>query len=51
MSYNPITKNEDLKIGLWNMPVIPDDAALVLYPHDAKENCSVYLLNDSVDKR
>ncbi|MDE7205544.1 MAG: hypothetical protein K2O91_27405 [Lachnospiraceae bacterium] len=51
MSNNPITKSEALKIGFRSLPDIPSDAALVLYPHNAKSSCRVYMLDDIVDKK
>lgn len=46
---NPILKNEPYKYSwLDKPPVVPNDTALVLYPHDSREHCSVYLQEDTV---
>lgn len=46
---NPIKKNESYKYSWLNKPpVVPDDMALVLYPHDSREHCNVYLQEDTV---
>lgn len=46
---NPILKNEPYKYSwLDKPPVVPEDTALILYPHDSREHCSVYLQEDTV---
>lgn len=46
---NPIIKNEPYKYSwLDKPPIIPNDTAVVLYPHDSREHCSVYLPGDTV---
>lgn len=46
---NPIIKNEPYKYLWFNKPpVVPNDMALVLYPHDSREHCNVYLQEDTV---
>ncbi len=46
---NPIIKNEPYKYSwLDKPPVVPNDTALILYPHDSREHCSVYLQEDTV---
>lgn len=52
MSNNPIIKNDSLGLGLFaSPPSVPQDAALVLYPHDSREQCGVYFLDDFIDKK
>lgn len=46
---NPIIKNEPYKYSWFDKPpVVPNDMALVLYPHDSREHCNVYLQEDTV---
>ena len=46
---NPIIKNEPYKYSWFDKPpIVPNDTALVLYPHDSREHCSVYLQEDTV---
>lgn len=46
---NPIIKNAAYKYSwLDKPPVVPNDTALVLYPHDSREHCNVYLQEDTV---
>ncbi len=46
---NPIIKNEPYKYSWFDKPpVVPDEMALVLYPHDSREHCNVYLQEDTV---
>ena len=46
---NPILKNEPYKYSwLDKPPVVPTNMALVLYPHDSREHCCVYLQEDTV---
>lgn len=46
---NPIVKNEPYKhTWLDKSPIVPNDMALVLYPHDSREHCNVYLQDDIV---
>lgn len=46
---NPIIKNEPYKYSWFNKPpLVPNDMALVLYPHDSREHCNVYLQEDTV---
>lgn len=46
---NPIIKNVPYKYSwLDKAPVVPIDTALVLYPHDSREHCNVYLQEDTV---
>ncbi len=48
-SLNPIIKNEPYKYSWFDKPpIVPDNMALVLYPHDSREHCSVYLQEDTV---
>lgn len=49
INMNPIIKNEPYKYSwLDKAPVVPNDMALVLYPHDSREHCNVYLQEDTV---
>ena len=50
MTYmNPIVKNKPYKYSwLDKPPVVPTGMALVLYPHDSREHCNVYLQEDIV---
>ena len=46
---NPIIKNEPYKYSWFDKPpIVPNGMALVLYPHDSREHCSVYLQEDTV---
>ena len=46
---NPIVKNEPYKYSWFDRPpIVPPNMALVLYPHDSREHCSVYLQEDTV---
>jgi len=46
---NPIVRNEPYKRSwLDPLPVVPSDVALVLYPHDSRDDCKVYLQEDTV---
>lgn len=46
---NPIIKNEPYKYTWFDKPpVVPNDIALVLYRHDSREHCNVYLQGDTV---
>lgn len=46
---NPIIKNQPYKYSWFDKPpVVPTNMALVLYSHDARENCHVYLQEDIV---
>ena len=46
---NPIIKNEPYKYSWFDKPpIVPNNVALVLYPHDSREHCSVYLQEDTV---
>lgn len=52
MSNNPIIKNNSLGLGpFMKLPSVPQDTALVLYPHDSREQCGVYFLDDFIDKK
>lgn len=52
MSNNPIIKNDSLGLGpFMSLPSVPQDTALVLYPHDSREQCGVYFLDDFIDKK
>ncbi len=52
MSNNPIIKNDSLALGpFMKLPSVPQDTALVLYPHDSREQCGVYFLDDFIDKK
>jgi len=52
MSNNPIIKNDSLGLGpFMKLPSVPQDTALVLYPHDSREQCGVYFLDDFIDKK
>lgn len=49
VNMNPIKKNDPYKYAWLNKPpVVPNDMALVLYPHDSREHCCVYLQEDTV---
>lgn len=49
VNMNPIKKNDPYKYSwLDKPPVVPNDMALVLYPHDSREHCCVYLQEDTV---
>lgn len=49
INMNPIKKNDAYKYSwLDKPPVVPNDMALVLYPHDSREHCCVYLQDDTV---
>lgn len=49
INMNPIVKNQPYKYSwLDKPPVVPADVALVLYPHDSREHCNVYLQEDTV---
>ena len=46
---NPIRKNESYRLPLLgSAPVVPDDTAVVLYPDDARDQCKVYLQEDTI---
>ncbi len=49
VNMNPIIKSELYKYSWFDKPpVVPNDMALVLYPHDSRERCNVYLQEDIV---
>lgn len=49
VNMNPIIRNEPYKYTwLDKAPVVPNNMALVLYPHDSREHCNVYLQEDTV---
>lgn len=46
---NPIIKHEPYKYFWFDKPpAAPNNMALVLYPHDSREHCKVYLQEDTV---
>ena len=46
---NPIIKHEPYKYSWFDRPpVVPNDMALVLYSHDSRDHCNVYLQEDTV---